>query len=128
MTKAVENDHALDVILALYVELAGSGVRIKVDHGVFYSVDAHEGDDGNPTGVGALQVIAIVDGGLEGYIDVALYIGDTEGVACGGLTVAISPFVRSTAGAGGIEDCCIAGIEMPFAIDGTNDRSLVDSE
>jgi len=129
LAQAVEDDHFADSLLALDVELANSGVRIEVDLGVLYAIDADEGDDGNPAGVFALDVVGgIVEGGLEGYVDVALDIGDDEGVGSGGLAIAIGPFVGRTTCASRIEFCGLASVKMPFTIDGADNGRIADIE
>ena len=67
------------------------------------------------------------ESGFEGDINVALDIGDDKGVFGRGV-VAVGPFVGGTFSAGGVEDGSGAGFEIPFAVDGTDDRRLLDSE
>lgn len=128
LTEGIEDDSLADSLGALNVEHTNGGVGIEADVGVLSTIDAYEGNDGDPAGVVAGHVVGrIVDCGFESNIDIARDIVDTEGVGSGSL-VAIGPTIGSAIGAGGIEHSGVASIEMPFAIDSGDDGSLVDGE
>ena len=128
LAKSVVDGDFANCFGALDVELSNGGVGVEGDVGALDVVDADKGDDGNPAGVVAGESGSVGEGGLELDIDVALNAGYTEGVAIEG-AVAVSPFVGGVAGgAGGIEHCGVASVEVPFTIDGGDYRSFSDVE
>ena len=127
LAKGVEDGYLVDGFGALDVELANGRIGIEGDVGALNIVDAHEGDNGNPAGVVAGEVVGgVVEGGLQSDIDVALNIGDNECVLSGGL-VAIGPFESGATGADGIKLGSLALVEMPRMAVMTGDFLIVRS-
>jgi len=126
LTEGIEDGHTVDVFGTFNVELTSSGVGVEVNIGRFGAIDAYESDDGNPAGVVAGESV-VVECGLEGYINVALNVGDTECVGRRSL-VSVSPFVSGTGSAGGIEHSSFASLDVPIAVDGSDDGGFLKGE